>query len=52
MHGFAYFAIVSVVIVFIGSAVTVYYGPGAYGSGIPEIISYLNGVNYPSVIGF
>ena len=52
MHGFAYFAIISVVCVFLGSALTVYYGPGAYGSGIPEIISYLNGVNYPSVIGF
>ena len=38
--------------VFLGSIMTVYWGPGAYGSGVPEIISYLNGVNYPSVIGF
>ena len=39
-------------LVFLGSILTVYWGPGAYGSGVPEIISYLNGVNYPSVIGF
>ena len=52
LMGFAYFASISMLCVLVGSAVTVYYGPGAYGSGIPEIISYLNGVNYPSVIGF
>lgn len=31
---------------------TVYYGPGANGSGVAELIGYLNGVNYPNFIGF
>ena len=26
---------------------TVYYGPGANGSGVAEMIGYMNGVNYP-----
>jgi chloride channel 7 len=29
---------------------TVYYGPGANGSGVAELIGYLNGVNYPGFI--
>ena len=31
---------------------TIYYGPGATGSGITELIAYLNGVNYPQLISF
>ena len=29
---------------------TTYYGPGASGSGVAEIIGYLNGINYPNFI--
>ena len=29
---------------------TTYYGPGAAGSGVAEIIGYLNGINYPNFI--
>lgn len=36
----------------IGSALTIYIGPGAAGSGIAEIIAVLNGVNYPGFIGY
>ena len=31
---------------------TIWWGPGANGSGIAELIGYLNGINYPDVIGF
>jgi len=31
---------------------TITYGPGANGSGIAECIAYLNGVNYPKLIGW
>ena len=31
---------------------TVYWGPGANGSGVAELIGYLNGINYPNVLGF
>lgn len=36
----------------IGSALTIYIGPGANGSGIAEIIAILNGVNYPGFISW
>lgn len=29
---------------------TTYYGPGASGSGVAEIIGYVNGINYPQTI--
>jgi chloride channel 7 len=31
---------------------TTYYGPGAAGSGVAELIGYLNGINYPGFIEF
>lgn len=31
---------------------TVYFGPGAMGSGVAEVMGLLNGVNYPNAIGF
>jgi chloride channel 7 len=29
---------------------TTYWGPGAAGSGVAEVIGYVNGVNYPETI--
>ena len=34
------------------SYLTVFVGPGANGSGIAELMAYLNGVNYPNLIGW
>lgn len=28
-----------------------YYGPGSMGSGVAELIAYLNGINYPGFLG-
>jgi chloride channel 7 len=28
---------------------TIFWGPGANGSGVAELIAYMNGVNYPNV---
>ena len=42
----------SALLVLISTVMTVYWGPGAYGSGVAELIAYLNGVNYPNVFGF
>jgi chloride channel 7 len=36
----------------IAGLLTVYYGPGANGSGVAEMIGYMNGINYPDFIGF
>lgn len=36
----------------IASFITINIGPGALGSGVPELMSYLNGVNYPKIISF
>lgn len=35
----------------LAGAMTVYFGPGANGSGLAEMIGYMNGVNYPDFIG-
>lgn len=32
--------------------ITINIGPGAMGSGVPELMAYLNGVNYPKLISF
>lgn len=34
----------------IAGLMTTYYGPGASGSGVAELIGYMNGVNYPDFI--
>ena len=34
------------------SWITIRFGPGANGSGIAELIAYLNGVNIPKIIGW
>lgn len=49
---YCFFAIFAVICVALASALTVYVGPGANGSGTPEIMGLLNGVNYPKTIGF
>ena len=37
--------------VLVATLLTIYFGPGANGSGIAEIMGMLNGVNYPKAIG-
>jgi hypothetical protein len=41
-----------IIIAGIASFITINIGPGALGSGVPELMSYLNGVNYPKLISF
>jgi len=36
----------------IACVMTIYFGPGANGSGVAEVMGLLNGINYPQVIGF
>ena len=52
VKGWLLFSGLSLVCVIIAVTMTVYYGPSAYGSGIADIIAYLNGVNLPGVISF
>jgi chloride channel 7 len=35
----------------ISASLTTYWAPSAAGSGVAELIGYLNGVNYPGFIG-
>ena len=51
-EGWLFFSGFSALLVLISTVMTVYWGPGAYGSGVAELIAYLNGVNYPNVFGF
>ena len=50
--GWLWFSGFSVVLALFGTCLTVFYGPGAAGSGITELIAYLNGVNYPLLLSF
>ena len=50
--GWLFFSGLSASFVLVASAVTVYWGPGANGSGVAELIGYLNGINYPGTVGF
>ena len=52
VEGWIFFSGISVCFVLIASVMTIYWGPGANGSGVAELIGYLNGINYPNVIGF
>lgn len=36
----------------VGSAMTIYIGPGANGSGIADLMAYINGINYSGMIGW
>ena len=50
--GWLFFTGLSIACVLVASIMTVYWGPGANGSGVAELIGYLNGINYPNVISF
>ena len=50
--GWLWFSGFSIVLASFGAALTVYYGPGATGSGLTELIAYLNGVNYPLLLSY
>ena len=52
MLGWFVFSGMAMILVCIGSLLTVYYGPGANGSGVAELIGYLNGVNLPNLFTF
>ena len=49
---FGFYVIYSMVVAGIAAALTVYVAPGATGSGIPELMGYLNGVKYPKILSF
>ena len=50
--GWIFFSGISVCFVLIASSMTIFWGPGANGSGVAELIGHLNGINYPNTIGF
>ena len=50
--GWLFFSGLSICCVVTASCMTIYWGPGANGSGVAEMIGYLNGINYPGVVGF
>jgi len=42
----------SIILVLIAALLTVFIGPAAMGSGVPEVMGLLNGVNYTDAISF
>jgi len=50
LKAWAWFAGMSGLYGFISSSMTTYWAPGATGSGVAELVGYLNGVNYPGWI--
>lgn len=52
VKGWLFYSTVAVVTVGLASYLTAYKAPGAAGSGNAELIAYLNGVNYPKIIGW
>ena len=50
--GWLMFSGMSAVLVLIATTTTIFWGPGANGSGVAELMGYLNGINYPNVFGF
>jgi H+/Cl- antiporter ClcA len=49
---YIYFAGFSLACTLVASCMTVYWAPASTGSGVAEIIAYMNGVNYPGIFGF
>jgi chloride channel 7 len=47
-----FYAFYSVLLVLLATIMTIYWGPGSPGSGVAEVIGYINGVNYPLCIDF
>ena len=52
VYGWLFFSGFSMLMALIAVCLTVFYGPGAVGSGITELIAYLNGINYPKLLSF
>ena len=52
INGWLFFTGISAAFVFAASFMTVFWGPGANGSGIAELMGYFNGINYPDMVGF
>lgn len=50
VYAYFYWVTFSVICALIAVLLTVYVGPGAMGSGVPEVMGLLNGVNYPKAI--
>ncbi len=45
-----WYTLYSCLLTFFAVTMTLYYGPGAMGSGMAEVIAFINGVNYPDTI--
>lgn len=45
-----FYTFFSVLLIMIAAVMTTWYGTGSAGSGVAEVIGYLNGVNYPLCI--
>ena len=52
LKGWLFYTGCSVFVVMVASYLTAFKAPGAAGSGNAELIAYLNGVNYPGLIGW
>jgi chloride channel 7 len=48
--GWFFYAFYGTGLVFLSCVMTTYWGKGAMGSGVAEVIGYINGVNYPEAI--
>ena len=47
-----FYSFYGTVLVLISLVMTIYWGTGAMGSGVAEVIGVINGVNYPDAINF
>jgi chloride channel 7 len=47
-----FYTFFSVLLVLLATIMTIYWGTGSPGSGVAEVIGYINGVNYPLTIDF
>lgn len=49
-NAWLFYAFYGAGLVLISCSMTTFYGTGAFGSGVAEVIGYINGVNYPLAI--